>query len=325
MFIIIGCSDDTNPTGETSDSFTTLTDYLVENSLDISDVIDANKTWIISESSLASSLDDYYIIDIRSSDKDENGTTDYQDGHINGAVYGTLGTILEVAADNPDPDKPIVIVCYTGQSAGHAVVALRLSGYTDARLLKFGMSSWNSDFDLWTGSTSDAGYSDDNWLGTSSINIIPNEDMLAFPTLTTNGSDGESILTEQVANLLSNGFKGITSSDVLLDPESYFINNYWTEDDVNAHGHITGAYRIKPLTLSGNEIKYLDPNQTIVTYCWTGQTSSMMTAYLNVLGYDTKSLKFGVNSMIYSELTGGHAWSSSASHSYCIGENPTCD
>jgi 3-mercaptopyruvate sulfurtransferase SseA len=35
--------------------------------------------------------------------------------------------------------------------------------------------------------------------------------------------------------------------------------------------------------LSVGEINNLDPSKTVVTYCWTGQTSSMITAYLNVL------------------------------------------
>ena len=34
----------------------------------------------------------------------------------------------------------------------------------------------------------------------------------------------------------------------------------------------------------------------------TGQTSSMITAYLNVVGYDAVSLKFGSNNMIYPTL-----------------------
>jgi rhodanese-related sulfurtransferase len=46
----------------------------------------------------------------------------------------------------------------------------------------------------------------------------------------------------------------------------------------------------------------LDPSKEVVTYCWTGQTSSMITAYLSVLGYNTVSLKFGANGMIYDDL-----------------------
>ena len=49
-------------------------------------------------------------------------------------------------------------------------------------------------------------------------------------------------------------------------------------------------------------MKNYDPEKTAVTYCWTGQTSSMVTAYLNVIGYNAVSLKFGANSMIYDNL-----------------------
>jgi rhodanese-related sulfurtransferase len=49
-------------------------------------------------------------------------------------------------------------------------------------------------------------------------------------------------------------------------------------------------------------MKNIDPDKTVVTYCWTGQTSSMVTAYLNVIGYNAVSLKFGANGMIYSNL-----------------------
>ena len=52
-----------------------------------------------------------------------------------------------------------------------------------------------------------------------------------------------------------------------------------------------------------------------VIYCWTGQTSALVMAYLRVLGYDAVSLKFGANSMIYDELT-AHKWTSSGSYTY---------
>ena len=77
--------------------------------------------------------------------------------------------------------------------------------------------------------------------------------------------------------------------------------------DVEQYGNIVGSYRLNPFTLADKTYKNLDPSKTIVTYCWTGQTSSMLTAYLYILGYDVKSLKFGMNAMIYSELT-GHKW-----------------
>ena len=41
----------------------------------------------------------------------------------------------------------------------------------------------------------------------------------------------------------------------------------------------------------------LDPSKKIVTYCYTGQTSAVITAYLRVLGYEAYSLKFGLNKL----------------------------
>jgi rhodanese-related sulfurtransferase len=98
------------------------------------------------------------------------------------------------------------------------------------------------------------------------------------------------------------GFKGVASADVLANPTNYFINNYWDQVDVDHYGHLVSASRIKPLTLKSGQFNNYNPASTVVSYCWTGQTSSMVTAYLTVLGYDAKSLKFGTNSMIYTEL-----------------------
>ncbi|MCK5168329.1 MAG: hypothetical protein KAQ75_00510, partial [Bacteroidales bacterium] len=92
---------------------------------------------------------------------------------------------------------------------------------------------------------------------------------------------------------------------------SYFINNYWGATDVATYGNISGAYRINPLTLAGEEYIYLDPSKDVVTYCWTGQTSSVITAYLYILGYNSHSLKNGSNSMIYDDLT-SHKWDATA-------------
>jgi rhodanese-related sulfurtransferase len=220
-----------------------------------------------------------------------------------------LGGILTDAAVSGG--KPIVVVCYTGQSAAHAVVALRLSGYSDARSLKFGMSSWNSAFDRWTSNTASVAVGHNNWSMDPTATLSPHE----YPGLTTTATDGAGILAERVAAMLAGGFKGVNAVDVLNTPGDYFMNNYWSEADVTTYGHIDGAYRISPLSLESNEFMYNDPDETVVTYCWTGQTSSMVTAYLTVLGYDAKSLKFGVNALIYSELT-GHKWGGSADYAY---------
>ena len=52
-------------------------------------------------------------------------------------------------------DKPIVVACYTGQTAGHVIVALRVMGH-EAHLLKFGMASWSTTLaDKWNSKVGD--------------------------------------------------------------------------------------------------------------------------------------------------------------------------
>ena len=76
------------------------------------------------------------IIDVRSA-------TDYAAGHIQGSVNVAIADIVTYYKNNNLSAKTKVIVtCYTGQSAGLAVAALRLSGYTNVFSLKWGMCSW---------------------------------------------------------------------------------------------------------------------------------------------------------------------------------------
>lgn len=280
-------------------AFNLLKTYLTTNNLDLTDIL---TDWIIDASNVAGSEGDFYIMDIRSA-------ADFALGHITGAVNSSLANILTDAANSGG--KPIVVACYTGQSAAHAVVALRLSGEDDAKVLKFGMSSWNADFDKWTANISSQAVGHANWSTTATAVL----EQFDYPEIITTSTTGAAILAEQVGAMINGGFKGINAVDVLTTPGNYFINNYWSEADVATYGHIAGAYRINPLTVAGDEIKNQDPDETIVTYCWTGQTSSMITAYLTVLGYDAKSLKYGANGMIYSELTSGK-WVESGNYSY---------
>jgi rhodanese-related sulfurtransferase len=54
--------------------------------------------------------------------------------------------------------------------------------------------------------------------------------------------------------------------------------------------------------LAGDLNKGFDPSKENLVYCWTGQTSSVATFWLNVLGYKTKGIGFGANRMVYTSL-----------------------
>ncbi len=298
LFILYGCSDSTS---SSTNEYTTLTNYMAENNLDLTDVL---TDWIIPASSVNGNTGDYYIIDLRSS-------TDYAAGHINGAVNSTLADILTTAANAGT--KTILIVCYTGQTAAHGLVALRLSGYTNSKILKWGMSGWNAAFDKWTANCTSDAVGNPNWKTTPDLATNTEKEP---PIINTGKDTGAEILAARVQSMLAGGFKGVSHTDVLTTPSNYFINNYWDLASVNTYGHIAGAHRIlEDLNLQDNGFKYLDSDNTIVTYCWTGQTSSVVTAYLNVLGYNAVSLKFGANGMIYNNLQ-VHKWAGSADYPY---------
>ena len=169
------------------------------------------------------------------------------------------------------------------------------------------MSGWHTTLDSWTGACKTLGHA--NWIA-SPGSIVEHTTEYNDPDITETGN-GATILAARVTSLLSGSLRGVTGETVLGAPGSYFINNYWEATDVAAYGNISGAYRIKPLTLAGEEYIYLDPSKYVVTYCWTGQTSSVITAYLYVLGYNSHSLKNGSNSMIYDDLT-SHKWDATA-------------
>lgn len=71
----------------------------------------------------------------------------------------------------------------------------------------------------------------------------------------------------------------------------------------------------------GAFLSTLPTNQTIVPFCFTGQHSAFVTAYLNIIGYDAKSLLYGANSFMNGEMITRdakkyHAFSKKKIHSY---------
>ncbi len=277
------------------DYFSVLTDYMENNNLDLSDMLVG---WVIPATSVVDvangfTVPDYHVFDIRS-------TTDYEAGHIDGAINVALADVVTAAANYTG--KPILVVCKTGQTAGHAVMALRLSGYTDAKVLKWGMAGWNPDFAApWeanSGHTNgNVASGNANWVTTGA----PSLGSFANPTWSTTATDGAGILAERVEALLNGGFKATSSDPVLATPANYQIMNYWGATDYAAYGHFDGAFQISPINLAN--VSAFDPAAESLVYCYTGQTSSMAVAWLNVLGVNAKSILYGANRLNYDGLS----------------------
>lgn len=258
-----------------------LTEYLVAEQLDINTIIGG---FVMDTPDEVSAVAGMHIIDIRSA-------AEFATGHIENANRVDMANILTEAANAND--KPILVVCKSGQTATYAVALLRLSGYADAKALKWGMSRWNADFDVWTPNSASIADGNSNWENTPS----PTNLTYAAPVFSSTHTDPASILQERVAKVLQEGYKSVQPSTVLASPASYFINNFFPEADFTAFGHIKGAYRIQPLLIGEGQVLFLDPSKEIVTYCYTGQTSGAITAYLRVIGYNATSMMWGMNNL----------------------------
>jgi rhodanese-related sulfurtransferase len=240
-----------------------------------------------------------YIIDTRPA-------ADFATGHIANAHNVALADILtHIKSVDLAPYTKVAIVCFTGQTAGYAASMLRLMGYDKVYSLKWGMSSWNAAFDKWTSSL--------NNTYASQFTSTPTDKgaMGSLPVLSTGKTTGQEILEARMAALLTEGYDPakITSATVFGNLDNYYIINYWPAAQYAAPGHIPGAIQYTPkesIKLAA-DLKTLPTNKTIVVYCYTGQTSSHLVAYLRLLGYDAKTLMSGTNGMIYDNMvaTGG--------------------
>jgi len=205
----------------------------------------------------------------------------------------------------------------TGQSAGHAKIAMEMMDYENTKSLLFGMSSWNSSLDNWTANTG-------NTLTTvETTNNNGDLSAYAYPSL-----EGETV-DSRVAAMLAGGFQGVSYDQIEANLENYFVINYFGEADYlgqgtsGVPGHIPGAFQFTPYASMGvgEMLANIPTDMPVVVYCWTGQHSSQITAYLNMLGYEAYSLKFGSNNLFYDDLT-AHKWGAGAMNDFPLESTP---
>ncbi len=290
FLFMVGCEDEKDdPIIETVDEFEVLVEYLEG---DDGGYMNNLGSWIMTEGSVT--LDDYLVLDLRSEEVFNNTPNP-----IAGAVRTTL-TDMWTHAESAT--KPILVTCYSGQTASFAHMLLRLKNY-EAYVMKFGMSMHDQANDSWTGNCSNA-YAGD--FVTTASPALPTFD---YPVLETGFETAEEILDARIDYAISQWPTLITAANVVPDPSAYNIINYWPESDYLGWGHIDGAFQVTPgtLTTEGN-LSTFDPDGENIFYCYTGQTAASACAYLTVLGYDVKSIKFGCNAMIWDVMT-SHKWS----------------
>ncbi len=87
---------------------------------------------MVQSESVKDKLDSYYIIDVRRSE-------DFTKSHIAGAVNIAVKELGKKISDLPK-NKPLLLVCYSGQNANQATGVLRIAGF-DAHALIGGFNN----------------------------------------------------------------------------------------------------------------------------------------------------------------------------------------
>lgn len=250
----------------------------------------------------------FLVLDLRNA-------KDFAEGHIKGAVNVKLGDLLDYfKANDTKAFEKVVMVCYSGQTASYAASALQLLGNKNVYAMKWGMCSWNDKFaGKWLNGISDK-YADKLEIA-SNDKAAPGE-LPKFDCMKTNGGE---ILNARVEKILKQGLhKFLVTADVAFaNPADYYIINYWPEKSYIV-GHIPSAIRYQPKTSlkTTADLLTIPKDKKILIYCYTGQHSAFVTAYLRILGYDAYSLKFGANSFMNTMLKEnedlGHGFSKKA-------------
>ncbi len=296
--VLTGCKDDPAPEPVKGD-YETLMTYMTNQNFDLPALLDG---WVIDPKLIADggivdptdySIPGWTIFDIRKVD-------DFNAGHIKGSINVALKDVITVANEINDNTTKILVVCKTGQTAGRAVMALRLSGFPNAKVCKFGFSGWsdNTAFDFWSANTGDQAVGSPNWVSTAAPALPVN----APPAWTTTSTDGATILEAKVNEMLAKGEWGVPAGTVLEATTDWSIYNYWTlADGYETFGHYAGAYQFKPIQFS--TVQAMNPENDNLIYCFTGQTSSFALAWLQVIGYKGQSVLFGANNLVYQQLS----------------------
>jgi rhodanese-related sulfurtransferase len=236
------------------------------------------------------------VIDLRSSKL-------FSEGHIKGAVnkkFEELPAYFETGIKPFEFDK-IVLVSEDGQVSSYTTSLLRLMGYGNVYSMRWGMSAWNSK------------YAQEGWLRDVSGKYETNLEnkvnerpaAIVMPELKTGLATGAEIGSSRFKKLFEEGTGNIliTADEVFSNPQKFYIINLERKDKYE-DGHIPGALRYKPEGTLGfvDEMASIPVDKPVVVYCGTGHNSGFATAYLRLLGYNARTLKYGNNGFMYDKM-----------------------
>ncbi len=235
---------------------------------------------------------DYLLIDIRDS-------SEYVKGHIDGAYNVKRKDIMQFLEDSIKPAayKKIAIIDDQGPLSEYIAMLLRFDGY-NAYGLKFGIASWNRKFVANINK-----YLSDKYANRLDTTAIQKPAHGQIPSLSSDNI--VKFLDSRVSRLISEPQSNIfvSADQVFKNLNKYFKLAYWSEEKYSK-AHIPGSvrYQTRQDLSINSDLNTLPTNKPIVVYCNTGHHAIAIVAYLRLLGYNAKSIMYGVNSFMNKKL-----------------------
>jgi len=277
-------------------------------------------------------LNDYLLLDVRSN-------AEYLQGHIAGSKNIFTDSLFAFTKKSYPSFSKVILISSTGQAAAYCTSLLRIAGVSNIFYLNFGMASWNEFFaSSWL-------ESHDTLMGDKISYDEPaknNYTPLPEIRLSSAAQSIKDLLNERSNALLKEGFEenfnSITSKTsmrfstwnnmltkpylICIGPLVLYSSNPKTTDTYHPLGAV--YYRTPPAVSDFRSVTFLQTlpsDKPIVLYSGSGQESAFYTAYLRLLGYDAKSVSFGMNNMNYdlllhSDLISIYAFSNSVIKNY---------
>ena len=235
--------------------------------------------------------DTFQLIDVR----DPNH---YAAGHIEGSINIPYKDIVdEDQLAKLDSSKTLLVVDYDGSKSTGVVCVYSQLGY-DAMFLRFGISGWTTDPDVYVidGGQVWDGAGLDLPISTEGFTAEPKFDL---PELDTGAADvREVVINATKAFLARGGNTNLVTAEELNQKIQAGENLTIISAVAPEHyelGHPEGALNIGRAKIATEEtLQKLDPDSTIVFTCYQGHNSGFMQMFLGQLGYDVVSQRFGM-------------------------------
>ncbi|MBU1100859.1 MAG: hypothetical protein KKA84_10700 [Bacteroidetes bacterium] len=269
--------------------------------------------------------DSFIILDVRTEEQ-------FASGHINEAINIQVPELIDYLSNlNNLEDRRILLVCADGSLSSYVHCLLRLYGFENTSVLKFGMAGWNPDFaSEWAANLKTLGkyaFIELNgvayqWDEITPLPIIPNVEGEFIPDRVKNRVRyllSQNITAEGNIHDMTKHFckfnemspyydqstKTLPGISIICYDEKQIYYLYSTKfAEKESHPIHSNSIELPAQTdfRLQSSIQRVPSHKTVIVYSRSHHRSAYLVAVLRLLGFNAKSLQYGVHSFSYDGL-----------------------